>query len=112
MEHRWGLGSRLMGAAAAALALAWLHAGAAHADDSIPPVPTPVGTLVVGETLDGTGFGVGFFGAGPVADLPPLGVTLDPAAPADSTRVVWDLLPFVLSTATAVVPAAPQPCPD
>ena len=83
MVNGWGSGLGVVGrrgAAVAAAALALVaHGGAALADDSLPSVPTPVGTLVVGETPDG--LAVGFTGAGPAQDLGPFGSEFRPTDP-------------------------------
>lgn len=117
-----------MGAATAlALALVLRQGGAALADDSITSVPTPVGTLVAGTAPDGSAFGVGFVGAGPAGDLPPVEVSLGradpdaqpagdgsdshaPAAPSWRERslmsLVSSVLPLLLGT------AGTTPAPD
>jgi hypothetical protein len=98
MEHRWGMGSRVgrraAVGAATALALVVLQAGAALADDPTPSVPTPVGTLV-------DGFGVGFVGPDSTADLPLLGISLDPyaAVPQDAPPPAADAQPLPASGA-------------
>jgi hypothetical protein len=100
--------------AATALTLVVLHGAAALADDSTPPVATPVGTLLAGGTGDGTGLTVGFAGEGPAAELPAISVAVEPVpgapAPAGTLdRVVWSLLPSTLSLPAALVPAAGAP---
>lgn len=123
MEHRWGsgwtVGWRFTAGAVVALALA-APAGAAFADDPLPAVPTPAGTIVAGDTPDGDGLVIAVSGSGLARGLPDVGVVLDqgPVGPeataaadpglppaAGARGLVTHLVPLLLGTPGAVLPA-------
>src|SRR5262249_39338071 len=86
MADGWGSGLGGAGGGAAVVAAGALalvaRGGAARADDSLPSVPPPVGSLVIADPPDG--LAVGFVGAGPVQDVGAFGVVLDPGPAAAS----------------------------
>ena len=125
MEHRWGsgwtVGWRVTAGAVVALALV-APAGAAFADDPLPAVPTPAGTIVAGDTPDGDGLVIAFNGSEVAPGLPAVGVVLDqgpvgpgapapqvdpglPPAGAGARGLVTHLVPLLLGTPAAVLPA-------